>query len=52
MVILGGGMLYDRLAHVAGEPMENLSAYIYQVLSLTFLQTIGDFPLREKCLAF
>ena len=44
IAIVGGGVLYYYLALRAGEPEINLVAGIYQVLSLTFLQPIGDFP--------
>lgn len=42
--ITGGGLLYNKLSHLAGEPPNSLLESIYQVLSLTFLQSIGDFP--------
>jgi Trk K+ transport system NAD-binding subunit len=39
-----GGLLYYYLARQANEPLGNLSEAIYLVLSLTFLQSLGDFP--------
>ena len=42
--IIGGGLIYYRLAHIAGEPINSLSEAVYHVLGLTFLQPIEDFP--------
>ena len=39
-----GGALYFQLAQQANEPLNNLAEAIYLVLSLTFLQPLGDFP--------
>lgn len=44
VAILGGGLLYFRLAQIAGEPPGNLIEAIYHVLGLTFLQPFVDFP--------
>ena len=45
IVTLGiGGVLYFYLAQRANEPLGNISEAIYLVLSLTFLQSLGDFP--------
>jgi voltage-gated potassium channel len=44
MAILLGGIAYYLLASYAGEPLGNLLEAIYQVLSMTFLQTAGEFP--------
>jgi voltage-gated potassium channel len=44
LAIIGGGILYYYLAGLAGEPVGNLVEAIYQALSLTFLQSIEDFP--------
>jgi len=43
-VIAGGGLLYDHLAHCAGEPIGGPVEGMYHVLCLTFLQPIEDFP--------
>lgn len=42
--IIGGGLLYFRLAQIAGEPIDSRSEAIYHILGLTFLQPIEDFP--------
>jgi Trk K+ transport system NAD-binding subunit len=44
--ILGGGILYYSLALKSAEPEtpQNLAEAIYQVLALTFLQPINEFP--------
>jgi len=44
VAIIGGGVLYDRLAILANEPINSTSEAIYHVLGLTFLQPIEDFP--------
>lgn len=40
----GGGALYHLLSQASPEPVSNLAEAIYQVLALTFLQSVGDFP--------
>ncbi len=42
--ILGGGGLYYILAQQVGEPIDNIFEAFYLVLSLTFMQSIGEFP--------
>ncbi len=42
--ILLGGSGYYLLSSYAGEPLGNLLEAMYQVLTMTFLQTGGDFP--------
>ncbi|MGE5224596.1 MAG: potassium channel family protein [Omnitrophica WOR_2 bacterium] len=44
IAIIGGGFLYDRLSVLAGEPTGGPLEGMYQVLTLTFLQPIHDFP--------
>ncbi len=44
IAITGGGILYFYLSNIASEPAKNLPAAIYQMLALTFLQPMGDFP--------
>lgn len=44
VAIVGGGILYYWLAQLAGEPLVNLGAAVYAVLSMTFLQPVGEFP--------
>ncbi len=44
LAMLIGGISYYLLAAYAGEPIDSLLEGIYQVLSMTFLQTGGDFP--------
>lgn len=42
--LLIGGLLYYYLAGLANEPLRNIPEAVYLVLSLTFLQSLGDFP--------
>ena len=44
LTILGGGIGYYFLARYAGEPLSTPLEAIYQVMSMTFLQTGGSFP--------
>ena len=44
LAILLGGVGYYLLSSSAGEPLGNFLEAIYQVLTMTFLQTGGDFP--------
>jgi voltage-gated potassium channel len=44
IIVVGGGILYNILASYAGEPDANIFESFYQVLALTFLQPIKDFP--------
>jgi voltage-gated potassium channel len=44
LTILLGGVVYYFLSSYAGEPLGNLLEAIYQVLTMTFLQTAGEFP--------
>jgi voltage-gated potassium channel len=44
VTMVGGGSLFYALSTVAGEPLTNLPEGIYQVLALTFFQTIEVFP--------
>lgn len=44
LAMVGGGLLYNRLADLANQPVGSNVAAIYLVLSLTFLQPIGEFP--------
>ena len=44
IAILGGGLLYYRIAWQVGEPVRNLSEAFYIVLGLAFFQPPGDFP--------
>ena len=44
IAIVGGGLLYDGLAKIAGEPINTRSESIYHLLGLTFLQPIEAFP--------
>lgn len=43
-ITLGAGCLYFLLARGTPEQVDSLPESIYQVLSLTFLQSLGDFP--------
>lgn len=42
--IVGGGVLYRHLANLAGEPIGNLAAANYHILTLVFLSSALDFP--------
>ena len=44
ITIIGGGFLYYVLAQAAGEPLDNIAAAIYLILSITLLQSAGQFP--------
>ncbi|HCB49620.1 MAG TPA: hypothetical protein DEP47_08875 [Chloroflexi bacterium] len=44
LTLLGAGILYYLLAAQAGQPVDSVVESIYLVLSLAFLQPIGDFP--------
>ncbi len=44
LAILGGGISYYLLSARAGEPLGHPLEAIYQVLLLTFFQSIGQFP--------
>ncbi len=44
IAILLGGVGYYLLSNYAGEPLGNMLEALYQVLTMTFLQTGGDFP--------
>jgi len=44
LAMFGGGVGYYLLSSYAGEPLGNLLESIYQVLTMTFLQTGGNFP--------
>ena len=44
LAMLLGGVGYYLLSMYAGEPLGNLLEAIYQILTMTFLQTGGDFP--------
>ena len=44
MAVTGGGIIYYYLSRLAGESPGNFLAAVYQMLALTFLQPMGDFP--------
>jgi voltage-gated potassium channel len=44
ITILGGGLIYFFLARFAGEPLPTPLEAVYQVFTMTFLQTGGSFP--------
>ncbi|HNT25412.1 MAG TPA: NAD-binding protein [Anaerolineales bacterium] len=44
LTVVGGGTLYYVLAQAAGEPLDNLLEAYYQVLSMIFMQSSGEFP--------
>jgi voltage-gated potassium channel len=52
VTMVGGGILYQRIAAQVGEPVHDLSEAIYLVLTLSFLQPSGDFPNHPYLEAF
>ena len=44
LAMVGGGLLYFGLSDFAGHPVSTRTETIYLMLSLTFLQPLGDFP--------
>ncbi len=52
VAMVGGGILYQRIGAVVGEPVHDLSEAIYLVLTLSFLQPSGDFPNHPLLEAF
>jgi Trk K+ transport system NAD-binding subunit len=44
LAMVGGGLLYFALSAFAGHPVSTRTETIYLMLSLTFLQPLGDFP--------
>lgn len=44
LAIFGSGVLYFLAATQVGEPLDSLAEAIYTTLSLSFLQSAGDFP--------
>ena len=44
LAMVGGGLLYHTLSDLAGHPVNTRTESIYLMLSLTFLQPLGDFP--------
>ena len=44
LAMIGGGVLYQNIAIMVGEPLDNFSEAVYLVLSLSFLQSSGEFP--------
>lgn len=44
LAVLGGGISYYYLSNLAGEPLNSPLEAIYQVLSMTLLQSAGNFP--------
>ncbi len=44
LLIFLGGILYYYLSILANEPINNIPEAVYQVLSLTFIQSISNFP--------
>lgn len=52
VALLGGGFLYGWIAHAVGEPIQSPAEAIYTVLTMAFLQPIGDFPHHPLLQAF
>lgn len=44
LAITGSGFLYFQVARMVGEPLNSPQEAIFTVLTLSFLETLGDFP--------
>ncbi len=44
LAMVGGGLLYFALSQFANQPVNSRTEAVYLILSLTFLQPLGDFP--------
>lgn len=44
LAIIGGGLLFYWLALDSSQPVDGVVEAIYQVLAMTFLQPVGEFP--------
>jgi Trk K+ transport system NAD-binding subunit len=44
LIITGGGGAYHFIATAVGEPVPTLPESVYSILTMTFLQSSGDFP--------
>ncbi|HEY2981188.1 MAG TPA: NAD-binding protein [Anaerolineales bacterium] len=44
LAVVGGGLLYEWIAGLVGEPVESLGAAMYTALSAVLLQSAADFP--------
>ena len=52
ITVAGGGILYQRIGLMVGEPVHDLSEAIYLVLTLSLLQPSGNFPNHPLLEAF
>ncbi len=52
IAVLGGGWLYHRISIYYGEPVGDLSAAVYHVLTLVFLNSLIDYPASWPLRAF
>ncbi len=52
ITVLAGGVLYYSLSLWLNEPLDNLAEAIYLVLTLSFLQPSGEFPLHWQLEVF
>ena len=46
LIVVGGGLYYNWLAAKLGEPVQSTGEAIFTILSATFLQGVGDFPVN------
>jgi len=46
LVVIGGGLYYNWLSASLGEPVQSKGEAIFTILSATFLQGVGDFPVN------
>ena len=44
ITVIGGGLLYARIAELVGEPVQSRSEAIFTILTAAFLQPSGEFP--------
>ena len=46
IIVLGGGLYYNWLSAQLGEPVQSTGEAVFTILSATFLQGVGDFPVH------
>ena len=44
VAVVGGGLLYNWIARLVGEPVSTPTEAVYTILTATFLQPLGNFP--------
>jgi voltage-gated potassium channel len=46
LIVVGGGLYYNWLSAQLGEPIQSPGEAVFTILSATFLQGVGDFPVN------